>query len=354
MSIGTTIRVGWDASEVKSGFASLRAMFAGSIRGLRQVGIGAARQIGAGMTDLLGRAIMAVPEGIMEMMDWAGALNDMSAQTGVAVSKLALLEEALRMSGAEGDTSRMLSTLAKNLYDASTEMGPARDALHKLGFLASDFKGIKLDEAFEMIGKQAATMEWKVGELEGVMADLFGARMGYKLIRFFKDYSGNMKEAEKNTATFARHLDAKAASYDKMGDAMGRFKNRWRELMAIIVDQATAIFGDDFIDKAFDFLNPDRIRQTINWAREEIAGFFQGGGFSQLFRDLGTQIGDGLKESLRDILPDLSPQGIFRGLMGGKGGGESAAVRQLDEINAAIATGNRYLQKIETHRYGWA
>ena len=61
MSIGTTVRVGFDASAVRAGMGGLKGLFSGAMRGMRQVGIGAARQIGAGMTDMLGRVVVKRP-----------------------------------------------------------------------------------------------------------------------------------------------------------------------------------------------------------------------------------------------------------------------------------------------------
>jgi hypothetical protein len=359
MPISTDIKIGWDSVAVKKGFADLRTMFAGSIRGLRQVGIGGARQIGAQVTDLLGRTLMAVPEGISEMMDWVGNLNDMSAQTGLTVKKLAILQEALRLSGAGDDASRILSALNRNLYEAGEGMGPAREALHKLGLTGKQFKTMKLDESFKAVGSAIASFKGESGELESIMSDLFGARMGYKLIRFFKDYSGNMRQATSNTAGFGDYLNKNAGKIDEAGDALGRFKNRWRELMATVFEQGLDMFGGSKgINALFDELDPAKIREMLaqfhNFVGRNFT-FMSGPDFQGVFKELGRMIGEGLKESISDMLPDLSPGGLLKSAKGAFGvGGESAAIRQLDEINAAIATGNRYLQKIETHRYGWA
>jgi len=350
MSIGTTVRVGFDASAVRAGMGGLKGLFSGAMRGMRQVGIGAARQIGAGMTDMLGRVLMAIPEGIKETMDWAGNMNDMSKQTGLAVSKLILLEEALRNSGAEvPDTSRMISTFAENLGKAMREAGPANDAIHKLNLMVSDFKGMAIDEAFEKVGNAASNMSWGVGELESVMGDLLGARMGMKQMRFFKDIKGNMAEAEKNVGRFARRMDVSAPIYDQMSDNLGRFKMRWRETMAIIIDEAVGMFGKDFIDKMFDFLDPEKIRQSLVFIREEIAGLFKGDGISGIFKSLGKQIGEGIKESIGD---SFSFKGLIPPWMGGgspssfNGGNEKTIAKMDRQIEL--------LQTIAKKEGGWA
>jgi len=314
MAIGTTLKVGFDAAAVRKGFAGLGGMFGGVMRGFRQIGIGAARDVGARMTDLLGRVLMAVPQGIKETLDWAGNLTDMSAQTGVAVSKLVLMEEALRLAGASArDTSMIISRLADNLNEARDSTGPARDALNKLGFLAEDFANVPIDKAFEMIGKKAASLPKDFRGLEGIMADLFGARMGFKLIRFFRDFDGGMKMAESNVGKFANRLDATAGGYDQMSDALGRFQMRWRELMSIVIDQAGSTFGTSWIDDMFDALSPEKVRQSLVFLREEVAGIFKGDGIGGMFKGIGRQIGEGIKESLSGMSAGSLIKGMFTG-----------------------------------------
>jgi hypothetical protein len=86
MAIGTTLKVGFDAAAVRKGFSGLGGMFSGAMRGFRQIGIGAARDVGARMTDLLGRVLMAVPQGIKETLDWAGNLTDTRLSTAIQTS----------------------------------------------------------------------------------------------------------------------------------------------------------------------------------------------------------------------------------------------------------------------------
>jgi hypothetical protein len=350
MAIGTTLKVGFDAAAVRKGFSGLGGMFGGVMRGFRQAGIGAARQVGARMTDMLGRVLMAVPEGIKETLDWAGNLTDMSAQTGVAVEKLVLMEEALRLAGASAsDTSRILSTFADNLGEAMREAGPAQEALRKLGFKMTDFKGIGLDEAFEKVGRRAGQMSWGVGELESTMADLFGARMGFKLIRFFRDFDGGMKQSINNVGPFAARLDSTATGYDKMSDALGRFKMRWRETMSIVIDETVNMFGDDWVDQMFDFLSPEKIRTGIANFKEGLKVMASGDFWKGLMNDLGRAIGDGIKASLGDA---FSLKGLVPSWMGG--GAPTSSTGNNDKAIARMDRQIQLLQTIATKTTGWA
>jgi hypothetical protein len=350
MAIGTTLKVGFDAAAVRKGFAGLGGMFGGVMRGFRQIGIGAARDVGARMTDLLGRVLMAVPQGIKETLDWAGNLTDMSAQTGVAVSKLVLMEEALRLAGAGArDTSMMISRLADNLNEARDSTGPARDALNKLGFLAEDFANVPVDKAFEMIGKRAASLPKDFRGLEGIMADLFGARMGFKLIRFFRDFDGGMKQSINNVGPFAARLDSTATGYDKMSDALGRFKMRWRETMSIVIDETVNMFGDDWVDQMFDFLAPEKIRSLISNVKDGLKEISSGDFWKGMMNDLGRAIGDGIKASIGDT---FSLKGLVPSWMGG--GAPTSSTGNNDKTIARMDRQIQLLQTIATKTTGWA
>lgn len=355
MAIGTTVKIGFDASQVKAGFGALRSMFSGAMRGFRQVGIGAARQVGAQVTDLLGRLVMAIPQGIKETADWAGNLTDMSAQTGVAVSKLVLMEEALRLAGASAaDTSRMISTLSDNLHEAMTEAGPAREALNKIGLFAPDIAGLTVDQAFEKIGRQVANLPADFKGLEGIMADLFGARMGYKLIRFFKDFEGGMRQANNNVGDFARRLDSTAGGYDQMSDALGRFEMRWRETMSVILDEITNMFGTDWVDQMFDFLAPEKIRAGLAMLKQgfaDLGEWISSGGYKTIFQDLGRAIGEGVLESMKGVLPFGTSGGLFDFFKKGKNETSSTETNRLISQNE---TQIGLLRQIANKQMGWA
>lgn len=349
MAIGTTLTVGFDANAVRKGFAGLGGMFSGAMRGFRQIGIGAARDVGARMTDMLGRVLMAVPQGIKDTLDFAGDLDDMSQQTGMSVEKLVLLGEALRLSGAEArDTSMMISRFADNLGTAMRELGPAQDAIHKLGFKVSEFRGMALDEAFEKIGIRAGEMSWGMGELESTMADLFGAKMGYKLIRFFKNFDSQSKQAEKNVGALSKRMGQNAASYAETGDKLDRFANRWRELMTLIID-AGADTGIGWADDFFESMSPEKIRTTFTFLREEIAGLFKGDGISGMLEGIGKQIGDGIKSSLGDT---FSLKGMMPSWMGGRDTASSTG--NNDKTIARMDRQIQLLQTIATKQGGWA
>jgi hypothetical protein len=356
MAIGTTVKVGWDAAAVKTGMGALRGVFGGAMRGFRQIGIGAARDVGAKMTDLLGRALMAIPSGIKDTTEWAGNLDDMSVQTGVSVERLVLLEEALRLAGVSmRDTSRTISVLKDNLEEARNGMGPAREALNKLGFLAEDFADIPIDKAFEMIGKKASELPDDFRGLEGALSDLFGAKVGLQMIRFFRNFDQQTRQASKNVGGFAVTMDKSAQRLADMDDRLDRWKQRWRELMFVAADALDATAGvggsDALGDKVMGFMSPERVRQSMVFLRESLAGVFSGDGLSEMFRSAGRLMGEGIAESLKG---SFSGGSILKGMFGGGSPTASTGGGSFDKLLSQGMEQTGLLRQIATKKGGWA
>lgn len=339
--IGTTFKLGFDGTSVGQGLGNMSRML-GSFG--KQIGVGMAQRVGHGVTDLMGRILMAVPDMMKETADWAGNLNDMSNQTGVGISKLVQLEEALRLSGASAkDTSRMISILADNLHGAATEGGPAMDALHKLGFFATEFKDIGIDEAFEKIMRKVATLPQGFKGLETTMADLFGARMGYKLIRFAKDFDGSMAQAANNVKNLGNAMETEAVKIDDFADAMGRWENFKKSASSILISEwirASDGFGPN---QFYDMFDPEKLRQPIRemiaFIKSEMGEFMAdpSGYFGEIFKNMGRSIGEGIKESIMPNIPSL-PKWL--------GGSASTGGSASSDLSALIQKSNTLLADI--------
>lgn len=312
--IGTTFKLGFDGSSVARGLGGLSRTL-GRVGG--QIGIGMARQVGARMTDTLGRVLMAVPDALMETADWSGGLVDMAAQTGVAVDKLVVLEEALRLSGASAnDTSRIISTLAKNLREAQTDGGPAAEALRKLGMSWGDFADLPVDQVFENIMRRLAELGPAFKDTETVVADLFGAKLGFKLIRFARDFDGSMKQAANNVTGLSGAMTTAAPRIDQFFDGLGRFESLKRSLASMALDEGMRLFGGPGgADRFFDGLNVEALRPKMTEIFNMLGRNLEvvltqdlGQSLSDMFKNLGRSLAEGFKESfsVKDLLPKFS------------------------------------------------
>lgn len=327
--IGTTFKLGFDGVSVSKGLGNLTRHLG---KFGKEIGIGMARQVGARMTDTLGRILSAVPETLAETTDWAGGMVDMSNATGTSVKSLILLEEQFRLTGvASKDSAAMMSKMAANIQDAAQKGGPTADALAKIGLNARELAGLPLDQQFRRIGQALADLnkttqtevmfkDWtspkfgkqivetttKLEDMESITADIFGGKMGYKLLRLFKDYSATVAQAENNVGKLAESMDRGGAmAIDTWGDALGRFENFKRSLGTIAIDELMRVSGGaGGADRLFNFLDPEKIRpqiqsivSTLGRNLEVLLSQDLTTSLGDFMKNLGRKFGEGIKEN---------------------------------------------------------
>lgn len=305
--IGTTFKLGFEDGAVRRGLRGI-----GGLMGKfgKNVGIGMAQRVGHQMTDIFGRIIMAAPQALKETMDWAGGLQDMSVKTGIAVDELVLLEEKIRLAGVNaGDVSRIMSNLGESIYDATNAAPDLNklEAFEKLKIMAEDLDGKNAVQALDMITAAIKKGGFEVGELDAILGDIFGAKIGKEMLKFANDAEAITAQAKNNVGSLAEAMGESAGKIDQMGDALGRTQSFVRSLASIALDEFANIFGADSIDRLFDTLDPEQLRPKIRAFIEAATSFVDGtllgagGSISKWFDDfgknLGNQIGEGIKES---------------------------------------------------------
>lgn len=368
--IGTTFKLGFDGSSVSKGLGTVTRQLG---RFGKEVGIGMARQVGARVTDLMGRIVTAIPESLKETTDWAGNIMDMANATGTSVEKLVLLEEQFRLSGvAAADSAAMMSKMAANIQDAANNGGPAADALAKIGLNAQELKGMALDKQFEAIGNALAALNGttkttvkftdpfgpKFGEqiienthrlenMESITADIFGGKMGYKLLRLFNDYGASVAQAKNNVGDLATALNqGGAAAIDTWGDALGRFETFKRSLGTIAIGEIMrATGGAGGVDRMFNFLNPEKIRpqieslvSTLGRNLEVLLSQDLTTSLGDFMKNLGREFGKGIRDSfsIKDLLGFSAAAPVSGAPSGEAEGGLSGLLRETNTILGTI------------------
>jgi hypothetical protein len=322
MALGATLKVKMDSTAVKRGLSNIRAGFVrlgGVVRGIggamRKAFIPAAAAAGA----------LAVA--FKKVADEGSELSDMAVQTGVSVGKLVVMQEALRRAGAPiSDTSRMLSMLASNLKEAKFEAGPAREALDDLGISLSEISDKPLDEQFMMILERIRDAGDQVKNLEGAMEGLFGARMGFGILRLAKDLDVNMEKAEKSAKSYAEFMEESSGSLDATADELGRIgmilkatigklliNLPWDKINNFLAElhdiDFSNIFGSDFFSKQTPVerggtLNTEptsKFARTINAIKSFFKDLFNLEKWKEWGTAVGTAIGEAIKNSLGDF-----------------------------------------------------
>ena len=329
--IGTTLKVGMDTTAVTRGLGRISRGFG---RFGRQVGIGAARQIGARATDMLGRVVYAVPNAIRDTADYVSGLTDMATQTGVSVNKLVELEEMFRIAGVNArDTSKAVSQLAESLYRARTESGPTKKAINALGFSAQEFKNLDVHESFFKIGEKIRDMGNHTEGVETAMKDLFGAREGFQLLRLFKDLDYSIAKAASNAKPLTEMFGADkqlATNVDAFADAMGRFEMTKRKFSLVLIDSLMKALDTNFMDELFDIIQSSDFTKALEQTVNDLAELFKmlrTEGIQAVFttgiEKLSKLIGEGIAAGLQQSL-----DGTILGKL--LGGGRSKETAQLN------------------------
>lgn len=294
----------------------------GSVAAARLGGSTFVRALGMGFlggvaTSIAGAAGAAIahslsPDNLLATGEWASGLNDISNQTGVAIDKLVVMEEALRLSGAEStDTGRILSTLAKNLREAQTEGGPAAEALRKLGVAWSDYADRPINEAFDVIMRRLGELGPGFKDAETAVADLFGTRLGFKLLRFARDFDVNMQQAKNNVAQLAGSMVTTAPRIDQLFDGLGRIESFKRSLSSIALDEGMRLFGGPGgADRFFDNFDPEKLRPQLRQLMQALRNtgiYLREEGVGGLLKDVGRNIG---REIGRGFVEDVAPDPV--------------------------------------------
>jgi hypothetical protein len=331
--IGTTFKLGFDGSSVSRGLGNLTR---GIGKGLGRIGIGAMERVGHKMTDLMGRIVMAVPDAVKETADWAGSLIDMSNATGMSISDLVILEEKFRLAGVSAaESGLVVSKFAKNLKEAASEGGPAADALRSLGFDGQFGVGKTLMESFDQVMERISRMDPAVHNLEGIMSDLFGAKLGYQMLKLFRDAEAVTKQAENNVKGIAKTMgDGGASKLDKWGEAMGRFENFKRSLISIGMEEFFNVGGGPGgPDAFFDKFDPEKLRPKIQEISRMLQNTFtyfrEGAGLSGIIKDIGNSIGRSIAEGLNESFQG-TPLGKAFKYLGGGGNKSDPSTAQND------------------------
>lgn len=308
MAIGTTVKVGFDGTAVKSGLQKTNGLFRNFAKGITQgIGQGIAKA-GVGLIDLV---LEKAATGLLDAADAAGELNDQARQTGASIEYLLQLAEAFRLSGVEaGDASKVLSKFSNALYDAREAGSPAQDALNKLNIYLGDLEGMTIEEKFKTVGKAAAGLANDMEKMTSVTMDLFG-KSGPQLIRLFTDMEGTMDQAKRQTAGLSKQYAGNASAIDEWGDAIGRVANLWKEFNTALVNSFKELFPASGINDLFNSIS-DGISSAAVATRDWIIGIkndIQSQGLIEFIkaklRDLGQAIGEGIANAIKEAFPGL-------------------------------------------------
>lgn len=185
--------------------------------GLVEDRLGSITGIAGGLTKALGALGLGLSAAAFTgwaggVLDAAGALNDMSIQTGASVESLSRFQEIGRTTNTSAETiAQSMGRLAKNTALVDDEGKVAAIAINALGISFDEFKKLSPDQ--QMLAAAKALNEYEDGaDKAAVVMSLLG-KEGARLLPFLKDLA-------ENSDTAARFTTAQAAAADELGDKL--------------------------------------------------------------------------------------------------------------------------------------
>jgi hypothetical protein len=177
----------------------------------------------------LGRALK-------DAFDLGGRLSDLSAQTGVAVDQLAILQQAFEDNGVAADSiGSVINKLQRSITDFGAGLSTQSRAFERLGITFDDIKNKSPLEQFKMVQNAIANMQDPTQKAATAM-ELFG-RAGGDLMALFQD-SGAIEKASVTMGSSAEILRKNAEKFDRISDLLNRASVKFQGIILALAEVA--------------------------------------------------------------------------------------------------------------------
>lgn len=312
--IGTTLKVGFDASKVDRGLGGLTGKMRGigktMSRATRQVGIGMARQAGVTVFGAVIKALRTIPDEIQNLSQLSKEMTALGIATKVSNKEfLALRHSIAKVTGKDADeASDFLRDVSERLGEVITEpLSTPGKALHSLGLFGSDLKGKDISEQINMIGDAYIRFE-KINGTEKsmfIINELLG-EVGKTMVPLFKDFNGVMADSRKETAGLAEGLKSMKGELKGIGEIKLGISTKISELaLGVLKGLNAGGINSGGIAGWINNLDVSPLSEKISKTIGGIAKDIESQGLweylktklEELGRFLGKVIADGMKDS---------------------------------------------------------
>jgi hypothetical protein len=299
MAIGTSVKVGFDGSEVKKGFAGIGGAF-------KTIGKGMAIGAGAMLSKSLIDVGMKLATGIDQLADFAGAAQDTALQVGSSTTEIIKLDRALALAGTGlGDAGTILLKMKDSIYEMTHDGQDLQKAFGVLGLTFADLQGKTVIEQFRVIGDSMKAMGENSDDAEKAINEIFGNKIYKGLLKLFKNQDV-FGQAGDELQIFGEEVETVQDKLGKMQDQFQRVPYLWRSLNLQLFKQL-GFDGStlkDFFDAALVAINEADWSKFGDLIRKQFQGamdFFKETGavdaVKGFFNDIGKSIGEGIKSS---------------------------------------------------------
>jgi hypothetical protein len=189
-------------------------------------------------------AARQVVQGFSDALDLGGRLNELSSRTGETAGKLLVLETAFKNSGLEAaQVGTAINKLQNFMQDAANGGDKQRAAMQSLGISMSDLAGKTPTEEMQIFADRIAAIEDPT-QRAALASEVFGDKLGGKLLPLFSDFSGNLDDAREKVGSLEQVMDENAATFDAAAETIEAVKGKMAAFAAGVLSETIPALED--------------------------------------------------------------------------------------------------------------
>jgi hypothetical protein len=189
-------------------------------------------------------AARQVVQGFSDALDLGGRLNELSSRTGETAGKLLVLETAFKNSGLEAaQVGTAINKLQNFMQDAANGGEKQRAAMQSLGISMSDLAGKTPTEEMQIFADRIAAIEDPT-QRAALASEVFGDKLGGKLLPLFSDFSGNLDDAREKVGSLEQVMDENAATFDAAAETIEAVKGKMAAFAAGVLSETIPALDD--------------------------------------------------------------------------------------------------------------
>ena len=167
---------------------------------------------------------------VRSSLDMGGRLSDISAQTGIAVGELVVLEQAFTNAGLGADqVGPSVNRLQRAIVEAAQGSGASAEIFNRLGLSLAQLESQSPSEQFKTVAAAIQGIQSPAARTAAAM-EIFG-RSGGKLLTLFAD-SNALNQAATQVGGLAGVMESNAGRFDSISDSLAAASLKGQQLSA--------------------------------------------------------------------------------------------------------------------------
>jgi hypothetical protein len=189
-------------------------------------------------------AARAVVDGFGEALDLGARLNALSQQTGESAGKVLVLETAFKNAHISADQVGTTINRLQNFMAQAEDSGSKQaSTMDKLGISMADLAGKTPTQQMEVFAERISAIEDPTQRVAAA-TDVFGQRLGGRLLPLFNDFSANLDDARGKVGSLEQVMDENAATFDAAGNTIDAIKGKFAAFAAGILSETLPALQD--------------------------------------------------------------------------------------------------------------